>query len=579
MVHVMAYLLSPLQPPPAPSGSSYSAANHPCTPTPSSSAAVEVVAGSPSTPSSSSVFPAAHSLDCSTAFLPQALSEFVGTSSFSLSDSALNGEKLNDATLREPVVCLWDNCQQEFPSLSSLVTHLDRAHTLAMTQFVCLWENCSRNLKPFDARYKLITHLRCHTGEKPYRCEVLSCKRSFSRLENLKLHTRTHTGEKPYQCDYTGCTKKFNNTSDRAKHKKTHVTRKPYACKYPGCGKSYTDPSSMRKHIKYTHKLKEEAERTGLPLLTLPKRKRGSASSSSSSSSSSSTPYTPKHPPVILQSPQSISTALQDSLIPLTTHSPAYRSTAQSAAVSTTQPQLIPMVKIGGAVQQGAQPVLLPTSYQQPPVMMILANSSSPTANWVTVAPTPSSSVQLQSTSTVTTLTHHDKGSGGAVMELPSSNVQVRSQALNPSSSSSVEDHLRLQIAHLQQQLYQSQLAAAMATQRQQPENSIQALRTAKAEEAGGHTLVNVQQLQGAVLTQNSQQLHKITKQLHGVVSTGHSTQPSRKQGPMLVASPTSATVVEGEKASAAVQPQYIPIPILQSQDVTPPTQYLYMSP
>ena len=159
-----------------------------------------------------------------------------------------------------PRMCLWDGCSQEFPTLSSLVAHLDRGHTLSMTKYTCHWKDCPRNLKPFDARYKLITHLRCHTGEKPFKCDVASCNRCFSRLENLKLHVRTHTGEKPYECHYEGCTKKFNNTSDRAKHMKTHVMRKPYACKHPGCEKSYTDPSSMRKHIKYSHRPKDRPD-------------------------------------------------------------------------------------------------------------------------------------------------------------------------------------------------------------------------------------------------------------------------------------------------------------------------------
>ena len=156
-----------------------------------------------------------------------------------------------------PYVCLWDECNMEFPNLSYLVAHLDRGHTATMVTYRCLWRDCQRNRKPFDARYKLITHLRCHTGEKPYKCDVKGCSRSFSRLENLKLHVRTHTGEKPYACHYENCNKRFNNTSDRAKHMNTHITRKPYACKIPGCTKSYTDPSSMRKHVKFAHRIRE----------------------------------------------------------------------------------------------------------------------------------------------------------------------------------------------------------------------------------------------------------------------------------------------------------------------------------
>ena len=49
------------------------------------------------------------------------------------------------------------------------------------------------------------------------------CNKAYSRLENLKTHLRSHTGEKPYMCEFPGCTKAFSNASDRAKHQnRTH---------------------------------------------------------------------------------------------------------------------------------------------------------------------------------------------------------------------------------------------------------------------------------------------------------------------------------------------------------------------
>ncbi|XP_009475617.1 PREDICTED: zinc finger protein GLIS2 [Nipponia nippon] len=105
-----------------------------------------------------------------------------------------------------------------------------------------------RHGRGFNARYKMLIHIRTHTNEKPHRCPT--CNKSFSRLENLKIHNRSHTGEKPYICPYEGCNKRYSNSSDRFKHTRTHYVEKPYSCKMPGCHKRYTDPSSLRKHIK-----------------------------------------------------------------------------------------------------------------------------------------------------------------------------------------------------------------------------------------------------------------------------------------------------------------------------------------
>lgn len=149
--------------------------------------------------------------------------------------------------------CHWLNCQDSFRSMDDLVNHVNDYHVKVErpdVDYQCKWNNCPRRGKGFNARYKMLIHIRTHTNEKPHKCSL--CGKSFSRLENLKIHNRSHTGEKPYVCPFPGCSKAYSNSSDRFKHVRTHQEDKPYICKMPGCNKRYTDPSSLRKHVR-TH--------------------------------------------------------------------------------------------------------------------------------------------------------------------------------------------------------------------------------------------------------------------------------------------------------------------------------------
>lgn len=60
-------------------------------------------------------------------------------------------------------------------------------------------------------------------GPRSFTCPLSSCGKYFKRLEHLKRHLRTHTMERPYLCNL--CGKRFSRSDNLAQHKKTHTKR------------------------------------------------------------------------------------------------------------------------------------------------------------------------------------------------------------------------------------------------------------------------------------------------------------------------------------------------------------------
>ncbi|EFN61759.1 Transcription factor Sp1, partial [Camponotus floridanus] len=71
-----------------------------------------------------------------------------------------------------------------------------------------------------------IMYISIVTGERPFKCDVESCGKSFTRNEELTRHKRIHTGVRPHSC--VVCGKRFGRKDHLKKHTRTHEVRDPY---------------------------------------------------------------------------------------------------------------------------------------------------------------------------------------------------------------------------------------------------------------------------------------------------------------------------------------------------------------
>uniref|UniRef100_A0A3B4BA96 Transcription factor E4F1 n=1 Tax=Periophthalmus magnuspinnatus TaxID=409849 RepID=A0A3B4BA96_9GOBI len=101
---------------------------------------------------------------------------------------------------------------------------------------------CQAEFSTLDAFIQHKLHKNCKTDGR-YLCGV--CEKTFKTLNILRTHLKTHTDEKNFKCEL--CNTSFRTKGSLIRHNRRH-TERPYRCNL--CGQSFRESGALTRHLK-----------------------------------------------------------------------------------------------------------------------------------------------------------------------------------------------------------------------------------------------------------------------------------------------------------------------------------------
>ena len=104
-------------------------------------------------------------------------------------------------------------------------------------------------------------HMCLHKGERPYKCHVPGCPRTFSQAGHLQIHLRGHSKEKSYPRNHPGCEYKTSTPSRPKEYRALHAHKKSKVSGLTGC---------LQAHACASGPCKDRHKEQGISARTLP---------------------------------------------------------------------------------------------------------------------------------------------------------------------------------------------------------------------------------------------------------------------------------------------------------------------